>query len=56
LDDILFINEVFIGEDESSSRIWPEPEKVPNVIHDHELAKMILNKALLTGEENVNVT
>jgi 8-oxo-dGTP diphosphatase len=46
----------FLGENESLSRIWLEAEKVPQVIHDHELAKIILKEALLAGEEKENVT
>lgn len=36
----------FTRENESTSRIWVEPEEIPYVINDHELSLLILDEAL----------
>jgi len=36
----------FLREHETITRIWVEPEEVPYIIHDHELAHVILQEAL----------
>ncbi|MDX8361497.1 NUDIX hydrolase [Cytobacillus sp. IB215316] len=36
----------FQRENETSSRIWVEPEEIPYVMNDHELSLQVLNEAL----------
>ncbi|WP_155590904.1 NUDIX hydrolase [Lysinibacillus cavernae] len=36
----------FLREHETIARIWVEPEEIPYVINDHELAQVILQEAL----------
>ncbi|WP_391209520.1 NUDIX hydrolase [Psychrobacillus sp. L4] len=39
----------FLRENETTSRIWVEPEEVPYVMNDHELSLLILKEALKIG-------
>jgi 8-oxo-dGTP diphosphatase len=36
----------FLRENETSTRIWVEPEEVPYIINDHELSIVVLKEAL----------
>jgi len=36
----------FLREHETITRIWVEPEEIPYIIHNHELAHVILQEAL----------
>jgi 8-oxo-dGTP diphosphatase len=36
----------FLREYETVTRIWVEPEEVPNIINDHELSLLVLEEAL----------
>jgi 8-oxo-dGTP diphosphatase len=36
----------FLRENETSTRIWVEPEEVPYIINDHELSILVLKEAL----------
>ncbi|MCI0184728.1 NUDIX hydrolase [Sulfoacidibacillus ferrooxidans] len=40
----------FLGTNETTSRIWVEPEQVKNVMNDHELALLVLQHALKMDE------
>ncbi len=36
----------FLRENETTTRIWVEPEEVPYIINDHELSLLVLKEAL----------
>lgn len=42
----------FLREHETLSRVWVEPEEVPYVMEDHEIALLVLQEALNSTEEN----
>lgn len=39
----------FLRENETTSRIWVEPQEVPYVMNDHKLSLLVLEEALKQG-------